>query len=127
MTEVWTWRGLVSYYTVFVIDLASPRVQILGSTPYPEAVFMQQVIRTLTMAELEALEVHVLICDRDRKWSREVRHQLGDADIRVVMTPERAPNANAYANVSPRRAPSARDRRMRSTGGSNGLSTPAAA
>ena len=97
MTEVWTWRGLVSYYTVFVIDLASRRVQILGSTPYPEAVFMQQVIRTLTMAELEALDVHVLICDRDRKWSREVRHQLRDADIRVVLTPERAPNANAYA------------------------------
>lgn len=25
-TEVWTWRGLVTYYTVFVIDLASCRV-----------------------------------------------------------------------------------------------------
>jgi hypothetical protein len=32
-TEVWTWRGLVTYDTVFVIDLASRRVQILGSTP----------------------------------------------------------------------------------------------
>src|SRR3954471_12135577 len=50
-TEVWTWRGLVTYYTVFVIDLASRRVQILGSTPYPEALFMQQVVRTLMMAE----------------------------------------------------------------------------
>ena len=29
-TEVWTWRGLVTYYTVFVIDLASRRVQLLG-------------------------------------------------------------------------------------------------
>jgi hypothetical protein len=35
-TEVWTWRGLVTYYTVFRIDVASRRVQILGSTPYPE-------------------------------------------------------------------------------------------
>ena len=35
-TEVWTWRGLVTYYTVFVIDLASRRVQIVGSTPHPE-------------------------------------------------------------------------------------------
>src|SRR5262245_59455489 len=96
-TEVWTWRGLVTYYTVFVIDLASRRVQILGSTPYPEAVFMQQVIRTLAMAELEAIEVYVLICDRDRKWSREVRRQLREADIKVVLTPDRAPNANAYA------------------------------
>ena len=35
-TEVWTWQGLVTYYTVFVLDLASRRVQILGSTPHPE-------------------------------------------------------------------------------------------
>jgi putative transposase len=96
-TEVWTPRGLVTYYTVFVIDLASRRVQILGSTPHPETLFMQQVIRTLTMGEPDALDVHVLICDRDRKWSREVRRQLRDADIRVVLTPERAPNANSYA------------------------------
>jgi hypothetical protein len=40
-TEVWTWRGLVTFYTVFVIDLASRRVQILGFTPHPEIVFMQ--------------------------------------------------------------------------------------
>jgi len=26
-TEVWTWRGLVTYYTLFMIDLASRRVQ----------------------------------------------------------------------------------------------------
>ena len=36
-TEVWTWRGLVTYYTVFVIDLASRCVQILGSRPHPKA------------------------------------------------------------------------------------------
>jgi hypothetical protein len=29
-TEVWTWRGLATYYTVFVIDLASRRGQIVG-------------------------------------------------------------------------------------------------
>jgi transposase len=29
-TEVWTWRGLVTYYTVFVIDLASRRVHIVA-------------------------------------------------------------------------------------------------
>ena len=97
-TEVWTWRGLVTYYTLFVIDLASRRVQILGSTPHPEALFMQQIVRTLTMAEDGALQaVHILICDRDRKWSGDVRRQLRDAGTRVVSTPERAPKANAYA------------------------------
>src|SRR5262245_57928485 len=30
-TEVWTWRGLVTYYTIFVIDLASRRVHVVGS------------------------------------------------------------------------------------------------
>jgi transposase InsO family protein len=97
-TEVWTWRGLVTYYTVFVIDLASRRVQILESTPHPEALFMQQIVRTLTMAEGGAVHApHVLICDRDRKWSGHVRRRLRNAGIRVVLIPERAPNANAYA------------------------------
>ena len=97
-TEVWTWQGRVTYYTVFIIDLASRRVQILGSTPHPEALFMQQIVRTLTMAEAGIVSVRqVLICDRDRKWSQDVRRRLGDAGIRVVRIPERAPNANAYA------------------------------
>jgi len=29
-------RGLVTYYTVCAIDVASRRVQVLGSTPHPE-------------------------------------------------------------------------------------------
>jgi hypothetical protein len=61
--EVWTWRGLVTYYTVFVIDLASRRVHVLGSTPHPDALFMQQVVRTLTMAEAGVIgQRKVLIC-----------------------------------------------------------------
>lgn len=44
-TEVWTWRGLVTYYTLFAIDLASPRVHILGSTRHHDEVFMRQVAR----------------------------------------------------------------------------------
>jgi transposase InsO family protein len=97
-TEVWTWQGLVTYYTVFIIDLASRRVQILGSTPHPDTLFMQQIVRTLTMARDDgAHPPDVLICDRDRKWSREVRCRLRAAGVRVVRIPERAPNANAHA------------------------------
>ena len=44
-TEVCTWRGLVTFYTVFVIDLASRRVQVVGSTPHPDDLFMRQVSR----------------------------------------------------------------------------------
>jgi transposase InsO family protein len=38
-----------------------------------------------------------VICDRDRKWSADVRRRLQNAGIRVVLIPERAPNANAFA------------------------------
>src|SRR5262249_52157748 len=94
-TEVWTWRGLVTMYTVFVIHLASRRVQILGSTLYPDEAFMRQVGRTLTMADAEICRV--LICDRDAKWNRPFHDVLREAGIRVVQTPYRAPNANAHA------------------------------
>jgi hypothetical protein len=97
-TEVWTWRGLVTYYTVFAIDLASRRVQIVGSTPHPDELFMRQVSRTLTTADDGLLRNHrVLICDRDRKWSQNVRRLFGDMGLRVVQTPFQAPNANAHA------------------------------
>jgi transposase InsO family protein len=39
----------------------------------------------------------VLICDRDRKGSRDVRPRVREAGIRTVLIPARAPNANAYA------------------------------
>jgi putative transposase len=59
---------------------------------------MQQIVRTLTMAETGVVDVpQLLICDRDRKWSRDMRRQLREASVRVVLIPERAPNANAYA------------------------------
>jgi transposase InsO family protein len=97
-TEVWTWRGLVTYYTLFVIDLASRRVQIVGSTPNPDEMFMRQVGRTSTAADDgESLHHRVLICDRDRKWSAPVRQLLADAEVRAVQTPFQAPNANAHA------------------------------
>jgi putative transposase len=97
-TEVWTWSGLVTYYTVFVIDLASRRVQILGSTAHPDAMFMRQVVRQLTHADEGLLgPAYVLICDRDSKWSPDVHRVLRDAGVWVVVTPIRAPNANAYA------------------------------
>ena len=50
-TEVWTARGLVTYYTLFVIDLASRRVHLAGSTPRPDDAFMAQVARALTMGD----------------------------------------------------------------------------
>jgi len=44
-TEVWTLHGLVTYYTVFVIELQSRRVHIVASTPHPDEAFMLQIVR----------------------------------------------------------------------------------
>jgi transposase InsO family protein len=87
----------VTYYTVFALDLASRRVVIAGSTPWPNELFMHQVVRSLTTAEGFLAAHRVLVCDRDLKWSRAVRESLADAGIAVVQTPIRAPNANAHA------------------------------
>jgi len=89
-TEVWTWRGLVTFYTVFVIDLASRRVQIVGSTPHPNGLVMRQVGRTLTATDGLLSDHRVLICDRDRKWSRGVQRLLAEAGVllhRACMRP----------------------------------------
>jgi putative transposase len=38
-----------------------------------------------------------LICDRNRKWSRAVLEFLEREGVRIIRTPFRAPNCNAYA------------------------------
>jgi transposase InsO family protein len=96
-TEVWTSRGLVTFYTVFTIELHSRRVQILGSTPHPNDAFMLQIVRQLTASD-GLLDRHsVFLCDRDRKWSSTVRELLDASGVRVIQTPFRAPNCNAHA------------------------------
>jgi putative transposase len=97
-TEVWTAGGLVTYYTLFVLDLQSRRVQLVGSTPNPDAAFMAQAARRLTDAVDGFLAGHrALICDRDGNWTDGFRGLLEGAGVRVVRTPHQAPNANAHA------------------------------
>jgi putative transposase len=94
-TEVWPTRGLVTY---FVIELHSRRVQVLGSTPYPDEAFVIQCLRPVT-GESDALlqRGRILVCDRDPKWSRAVEQWLCSAGVRVIRTPPGAPNCNAHA------------------------------
>ena len=97
-TEVWTVRGLVTYYTVFVIELHSRRVHVLGSTSHPNEAFVVQTMRHLTDDVDGILRgSRILICDRDRKWSAAVERLLATAGVRVVRTPFLAPNCNAHA------------------------------
>jgi len=97
-TEVWTARGLVTYYTLFVIDLKTRVVEIAGSTPNPNSAWMTQVARQLTDHVDGVLRGHsFLLCDRDSIFSAHWRAMLKREGVRVVQTPYRAPNANAYA------------------------------
>jgi putative transposase len=96
-TEVWTPCGLVTYYTLFVMDLKSRRVQIVGSTPNPDAAFMAQAARLTDTVDGFLAGHGVLICDRDSKWTSRFRALLEGASVRIVLTPVQAPNANAYA------------------------------
>lgn len=96
--EVWTMRGLVTYYTAFVIELHSRRVRVLGTTPHPDEAFVMQTMRPLTGGHAGILgEGRILICDRDPKWSRGAEQLLTMAGVRVVRTPAGVPNCNAHA------------------------------
>ena len=46
--EVWTGRGLVTYYLLFVISIADRMVHIAGITTRPEETWMLQAGRNLT-------------------------------------------------------------------------------
>jgi putative transposase len=97
-TEVWTPRGLVTYYTLFVLELPSRRVHMVGSTPYrmKPSLFKPCAVMANAIDGVLA-DGCVLICDRDRKWSRGVREFLEREGVRIIRTPFRAPNCNAYA------------------------------
>jgi hypothetical protein len=61
-------NALHSIYTVFVIELKSRRVQVVGSSPYPDEAFVIQAMRDLAK-EIDCVvaESCALIRDRDRK------------------------------------------------------------
>jgi transposase InsO family protein len=96
--EVSTWRGLVTYYVLIVIDLSTRRVYLGEVTPHPDHAFMMQVARNLTdCCDGFLLGKQFLILDRDKKYSEGFRNQLENAGTDIVRLPARSPNLNAYA------------------------------
>ena len=98
-TEVWTPRGLTTYYVLFLIDLKTRRTHVAGITTAPDTAFMPQMARNLTDPVDGFLRGHrFVICDRDTKFAAPFRSILTAAGGgRVIRTPVQAPNANAYA------------------------------
>jgi putative transposase len=96
--KVWTLGGLVTYYVLFFIHLGSRRVQVAGVTPHPNAAWMVQVARNMTMEAWGFLSPgQCLIHDRDGKYCPAFQRLIDEAGVTRVPLPPRSPNLNAYA------------------------------
>jgi transposase InsO family protein len=96
--EVWSWGRLVTYYVLFFIHLGSRQVYVAGVTPHPNAAWMVQMARNVTMEEWGFLAPgQYLIHDRDGKYCPAFQQLLDATGVTRVPLPPRSPNLNAYA------------------------------
>jgi transposase InsO family protein len=92
-----TWPGLVTYYVLVVMELATRRVQIAGITPHPTAAFMQQCARQLTDPFEGFLGgKRYLLHDRDTKFTPAFDALLKASGVEPILLPPRSPNLNAH-------------------------------
>jgi len=95
--EVATWHGLVTYYVLVVMELATRRVHIAGITPHPTAAFMQQCARQFTDPYDRCLVgKRYLIHDRDAKCTQAFDALLKASGVEPILLPPRSPNLNAH-------------------------------
>jgi len=96
--EVHTIKGLVTYYILFFIDIASRSVHVAGVTPHPDNRWMTQIARNVTdTADGFLRGTRYLILDRDTKYSDDFRNALIREGVHLVRLPPRSPNLNAFA------------------------------
>ena len=96
--EVWTPKGLVTQYVLFLISLCDRAVCIVGITANPHEGWMLQIGRNLTDAFDGALRNKtILLLDRDAKYTLAFRAAIERGGTRVIRLPPRSPNLNAYA------------------------------
>ena len=96
--EVFTLRGLVTYYVLFFIHLETRRVDIGGITVHPDERWMQQMARNVTMEVWGALQgCRYLLHDRDTKYTPSFRAIIESSQVKSLALPARSPNLNAHA------------------------------
>jgi putative transposase len=95
--EVATWHGLVTCYVLFLMELATGRVEIAGITRHATAAFMQQCARQLTdPVDGFLLGTRYLVHDRDTKYTQAFDALLKDSGVEPIVLPPRSPNLNAH-------------------------------
>jgi len=97
--EVWTPKGLRTFFVLFAIRIATRKVEVLGVTDKADGDFMKQVTRNITDAERSDVlgGVTHLIIDNDTRFDETSRAALKDDGTKCVRIPPRSPNCNPHA------------------------------
>jgi putative transposase len=97
-TKVWTKGGLVTFYVLFIIKLATRRIEFAGITASPESAWIKQVARNLTDCEEGFLNgTTYLLMDRDTKFTADILEILKSSGVKSVRSPPQSLNLNPFA------------------------------